>query len=211
MAQIGQHTSRMATLLGRLGKEMNGAVVEAMEHAGVKGVMNYGVSIPTIRQIARTEAIDHPFARFLYQQQVRELRMAALHIADPEAMTVGELPAWVDPVMPTLELYDELAFALLSRMYTPLVEEFCQQYLLKERPEYCYLVLMTLARLQEPLTEPLKELLRLRLPTLEQSAPLRAALSALFTLHYPSLSIELLPATPLGEAVKGEVKALFGE
>ena len=49
---MADHTSRMTALLGRLRREMNGAVVEAMERAGVKGMLNYGVSIPTIRAIA---------------------------------------------------------------------------------------------------------------------------------------------------------------
>ena len=100
---MADHTSRMTALLGRLRREMNGAVVEAMERAGVKGMLNYGVSIPTIRAIAAEAGQDHAFARFLWLQQVRELRMAALSIADPGSVTPDDLDFWLSGE-PTLEL-----------------------------------------------------------------------------------------------------------
>lgn len=211
MQEPRQHTSRMAALMGRLGREMNGAVVERMEQAGVKGVMNYGVSIPTIRQIAHNEPTDHSFARFLYEQQVRELRMVAIHLADPAALSLEELEEWINPPMPTRELYDELAFRLLSRMEEPLLEAFCERWLQAEMSDHSYLVLMTLARVKGPLETSLRGLLCQRLPLLGDEPSLRSALISLFEMHYGHLEWELLPATPLGEAVQRELQALFGE
>lgn len=211
MQESRQHTSRMAALMGRLGREMNGAVVERMEQAGVKGVMNYGVSIPTIRQIAHNEPTDHPFARFLYEQQVRELRMVAIHLADPAALSIEELGEWINPPMPTRELYDELAFRLLSRMERALLEAFCERWLQAEKSDHSYLVLMTLARVKGPLDSPLQRLLCQRLPLLGDEPSLRSALISLFEMHYGHLEWELLPTTPLGEAVRRELQALFGE
>ena len=46
-------TALMIRLLGRLKKEMNGAVAEAMQRRGLNYPLNYGVSVPTIRSIAR--------------------------------------------------------------------------------------------------------------------------------------------------------------
>ena len=45
-------TALMIRLLGRLKKEMNGAVAEAMQRRGLNYPLNYGVSVPTIRSIA---------------------------------------------------------------------------------------------------------------------------------------------------------------
>ena len=77
-------TSRMAALLGAFRRERNGAVADSMRFYGAPCGLNYGVSLPTLRKLARAETPDHDFARYLYLQAVRELRLAALHIARPE-------------------------------------------------------------------------------------------------------------------------------
>ncbi len=71
----------MVALLRELRRERNGAVADSMRYYGTPYGLNYGVSLPTLRRIARAETPDHGFARYLYLQDVRELRLAALHIA----------------------------------------------------------------------------------------------------------------------------------
>ena len=46
-------TQRMIGLLRRLKVEMNGAVVDAMRSRGLDYPLSYGVSVPTIREIAK--------------------------------------------------------------------------------------------------------------------------------------------------------------
>ena len=91
-------TSKMVALLGELRREMNGAVVDSMREKGIEYALSYGVSIPTIRALARQYAPDDELARLLYQQQVRELQLAALSIASPESVTEEELPFWAKAV-----------------------------------------------------------------------------------------------------------------
>ena len=69
--------------MGRVRREMNGAVSESMATHGQKYGLNYGVSVATIREIAATEQRDYDFAKYLYQQQVRELKLLACHLAEP--------------------------------------------------------------------------------------------------------------------------------
>ena len=137
----------MTALLGRLRREMNGAVVEALERAGVKGMLNYGVSIPTIRAIAAEAGQDHAFARFLWLQQVRELRMAALSIADPGSVTPDDLDFWLSGE-PTLELLDELALRLLSRCGGEVSQALSDRWLTEGSSQACYAALMALARIR---------------------------------------------------------------
>lgn len=139
------HTTRMAALLGRLRREMNGAVAESMQRSGDRYGLNYGVSIPTIRTIAATEGVDHDFARFLYQQDVRELRMAALSIASPAEVTVQHVDEWFSATMPE-ELAEELALRLLSRCSVAVLEVLGQQWLDDASPLKCYVALMALSR-----------------------------------------------------------------
>ena len=110
------NTQRMISLLGRVRKQMNGAVSESMATHGQQYGLNYGVSIATLREIAGGEAKDYTFAKYLYQQQVRELKICACHIADPKMVDTHEFPFWSRGIT-NAELAEELAFALLSKIY----------------------------------------------------------------------------------------------
>lgn len=105
----------MVALLGELRRERNGAVADAMCLCGKPYGLNYGVSLPTLRRIARAETSDHDFARYLYVQDVRELRLAALYIAQPERMTMDEAAFWAAGIINS-EVAEEASFALLSRV-----------------------------------------------------------------------------------------------
>lgn len=105
----------MVALLGELRRERNGAVADAMCLCGKPYGLNYGVSLPTLRRIARAETPDHDFARYLYVQDVRELRLAALYIAQPERVTADEAEFWAAGIVNS-EVAEEASFALLSRV-----------------------------------------------------------------------------------------------
>lgn len=105
----------MVALLGELRRERNGAVADAMCLCGKPYGLNYGVSLPTLRRIARAETPDHDFARYLYVQDVRELRLAALYIAQPERVTADEADFWAAGIINS-EVAEEASFALLSRV-----------------------------------------------------------------------------------------------
>ena len=107
-------TSRMVALLGELRREMNGAVVDSMREKGIEYALSYGVSIPTVRALARQYAPDEELARLLDQQQVRELQLAALSIAVPENVTIDELPFWAKAVT-TVEMAENVATVLIAR------------------------------------------------------------------------------------------------
>ncbi len=108
------HTSRMTALLGEIRRERNGAVTDSMRLVGRPYGLNYGVSLPTLRRLARAETPDHDFAEFLFRQDVRELRLAAFHIAEPDRLTPDDSAFWAAGI-DNNELAEEAAFALLSR------------------------------------------------------------------------------------------------
>ncbi len=110
------NTQRMISLLSRIRKQMNGAVSESMQRDGQKYGLNYGVSIATIREIVASEERDYDFAKYLYKQQVRELRLAACHLAEPAKVDTHEFPFWARGILNS-ELAEELAFALFSKIY----------------------------------------------------------------------------------------------
>lgn len=107
-------TSRMTALLGEMRRQRNGAVADSMGYRGRTYGLNYGVSLPTVRELARAEGRDDEYARLLWRQDVRELRLAALHVADPACLTAERAAEWAAGI-DTSELAEEAAFALLSQ------------------------------------------------------------------------------------------------
>lgn len=140
---MANNTSQMIALLGAMRKQMNGAVADAMYYYGADYGLNYGVSLPTVRQIAREQEKDHALALYLYKQQVRELRLAALHIAQAEAITMEELPTWAEGVINS-EIAEEMAFALLPN--TTIIPDIFTAWSESDNEFLVYATLMAAAR-----------------------------------------------------------------
>ena len=140
---MANNTSQMIALLGAMRKQMNGAVADAMYYYGADYGLNYGVSLPTVRQIAREQEKDHALALYLYKQQVRELRLAALHIAQAEAITMEELPTWAEGVINS-EIAEEMAFALLP--HTTILSDIFAAWSESDNEFLAYATLMAAAR-----------------------------------------------------------------
>lgn len=144
------NTPRMIELLGRLRKQMNGAVSESMATSGESYGLNYGVSVITVREIVATEERDYDFAKYLYRQQVRELRLAACHIADPKRVDTHEFPFWARGIR-NAELAEELAFALLSKIYD--INSLMGVWTTESNEMVAYAALMAASRNERTTTE----------------------------------------------------------
>lgn len=140
-------TSRMTQLLGAFRRERNGLVADTMHYDGARYGLNYGVSLPTMRQIVRGMERDHEFARFLYRQDVRCLQLAALHLADPAQLTDPEEFAFWWSGIRNSELAEEAAFALFGALPT-LPIRFMEQ--IEQAEGYpLYLLLMAASRAEQ--------------------------------------------------------------
>lgn len=136
--------------MGRVRKQMNGAVSESMASHGQNYGLNYGVSIATLREIAATETKDYAFAKYLYQQQVRELKLLATHLAEPERLDTHEFPFWSRGIA-NAELAEELAFALLSKIYD--INSLMGVWSTESNEMVAYAALMAAARNERTTTE----------------------------------------------------------
>ena len=138
----------MTALLGAFRRERNGAVADSMRYYGRAYGLNYGVSLPTLRRLARAEGTDPDFARYLYRQDVRELRLSAFHIADPMRLTPDDFAFWGDGLLNS-EMAEEGAFALLSR--SAVLDAWFEAWITPESGWLRqYAVLMAAARSAEP-------------------------------------------------------------
>ena len=102
-------------LLYRLRKEMNGAALDTMRYFGADYGRNYGVQIYAIRNLAREIGTDHDLAKSFYTENIREVRLVALWIADAEQVSVADFDFWASGIINS-EVAEQAAMALLSRI-----------------------------------------------------------------------------------------------
>lgn len=135
--------TRMTALLSELRRERNGAVADAMTVVGRPCGLNLGVSIPTIRAVAAAESRDHEFAEYLYRQDVRELRIAALCLAEPEKLSAAEFGLWGAGIVNS-EIAEQAAMLLFSR--SECTDELVAEWGACEDALRVYCALMSAAR-----------------------------------------------------------------
>lgn len=136
-------TQQMIELLGNLRREMNGAVADSMYYSGKRYGLNYGVSIPTIRSIARNVQPDMSLATYLLTQQVRELQLAALHIVPVEELTADDATS-LEQHITNSELAEEASFALFGKCRC--VNLLCERWMDSGDEQLTYCALLSAAR-----------------------------------------------------------------
>ncbi len=69
--------------------------IEGMAKYGITPEKTYGVSIPNLRKIAKGIGTDHEVAQRLWASGIREARILASMIDDPEMVTEEQMESWV--------------------------------------------------------------------------------------------------------------------
>ena len=72
----------------------SGEVAENMRMAGIIYKVNYGVPIPELKELAKPYKGDHDLALELYAEDIRECKILASLIADPERLTGEQIDEW---------------------------------------------------------------------------------------------------------------------
>ncbi len=133
------NTLRFSKLLGECRRQMNGAVAGSMRYYGADYGLNYGVSLPTVRSLALAEGKDHAFAKYLYLQHVREIRLASFHIAVAAEITQDELDFWAQGIINS-EVAEEASFALFQHV------NIVTEWLDSEKELLIYTALLSIAK-----------------------------------------------------------------
>ena len=130
-------------LLYRLRKEMNGAALDTMRYFGEDYERNYGVQIYAIRNLAREIGSDHELATYFYTQNIREVRLVALWIADAGKVSVADFPFWASGIINS-EVAEQASHALLSRIEP--VAALLAEWSTSENALLAYCALLSAAR-----------------------------------------------------------------
>lgn len=113
--ETARTTALKKEILGEIRRETNGAVVGAMsERIGGEPFFSYGVSAVAIKSIAKRYYPDHELAAALFDTQIRELKLAAVYIEDPEAVSPEQMERWAADFV-SLELSEHCANMLFFK------------------------------------------------------------------------------------------------
>ncbi|MDD2277588.1 MAG: DNA alkylation repair protein [Bacteroidales bacterium] len=75
-------------------RHMNGPVSETLTQHGFRYKVNYGVSVPELKNIARQYTGNHELALTLYEEDIRECKLIASMIDDPKKVTGEQIDDW---------------------------------------------------------------------------------------------------------------------
>ena len=86
---------KLAQLIIEFRTLQNGIVVEAMERRGICYHQNFGLSVRQIKKVAEAYSPDQDFAEFLFDEEIREAKISAFLIAEPEKITPEKTKHWI--------------------------------------------------------------------------------------------------------------------
>lgn len=132
---------------------MNGVVSSSMRDKGMDYKMNFGVSVPKIKEIASQYEPSESLASLLWEQDVRELKIMATLLYPADAFTAEAANRWVSELK-HLEIAEQLVANLLPKL--PFAEALATQWITDTREFVSvtgYLLLARLCTLGNQLTD----------------------------------------------------------
>jgi 3-methyladenine DNA glycosylase AlkD len=88
--------------------------LEGMAQFGIIGEGRLGVSIPSLRRLARSIGKNHPLADRLWRSRIPDAMILAAFIGEPEKLTSRQMDAWVKTIM-SWDVCDQVCSNLFDR------------------------------------------------------------------------------------------------
>ena len=98
---------------------MDGAVAQSMREKGLDYHLNWGATLPRLRQKADELGKNYDLAIALWKENVRECKILATMIMPPEVVLSEVIDIWMEQT-PTVEIAEQAAFNLYQYLpYAP--------------------------------------------------------------------------------------------
>jgi len=101
-------------ILSKIKPLQNGEVVNSMQKRGVDYKVNFGVSIPLLREMASNYVKNHLLALKLWNKQWRETMILATLLEEPSEVTENQIDFWVKSFY-SVEIAEQAAMNLFSK------------------------------------------------------------------------------------------------
>ena len=115
---------------------MDGAVAQSMRDKGVNYHLNWGATLPRLREMADEIGPDYDLAIALWKEDVRECKILATMLMPADKMLPEVVDIWMDQI-PSQEIAEQVSFNLWQHL--PYAPEKAYQWLASEREydQYC--------------------------------------------------------------------------
>ncbi len=126
-----QQDDRYDIIMRHLASLSDPAAAQGMARYGINPHNTYGISIPTLRKIAKDAGRDHHLARKLWRSGTHEARILAAFIDDPRQVTREQMDRWVKD-FDSWDVCDQVCGNLFDR--TPFAYEKAVEWSGREEP-----------------------------------------------------------------------------
>ena len=159
---------------------MDGSVAASMRTKGVDYKLNWGATLPRLREKAEEIGKNYDLAIALWKENVRECKILATMIMPPNEVLPEVIDIWMEQT-PTQEIAEQAAFNLYQ--YLPYAPEKAYTWMASSEPLYQLCGFHIVARLfmngQEPNERGINEFIDQAIVALQgESLPVRKAATA---------------------------------
>ena len=159
---------------------MDGAVAQSMRNKGVDYKLNWGATLPRLREKADEIGKSHDLAIALWKENVRECKILATMVMPADVVLPEVIDIWMEQ-MPTQEIAEQAAFNLFQ--YLPYAPEKAYTWMASDKELYQLCGFHILSRLfmnkQEPNERGINEFIDQAIVALQEgSIPVRKAAMA---------------------------------
>ena len=179
---------------------MDGAVAKSMRDKGLDYKLNWGATLPRLREMANELGKDYDFAIALWKEDVRECKILATMVMPADRMLSEVCDIWMEQI-PSQELAEQAAFNLWQHL--PYASEKAFQWIACEKEYYQLCGFHVLTRLfmngQEPNERGINEFLDQALSALQGPYPCvrKAAMQSVIRLSGLGLMYERMVKSAL--------------
>jgi 3-methyladenine DNA glycosylase AlkD len=159
---------------------MDGAVAQSMRNKGVDYKLNWGATLPRLREKADEIGKNYDLAIALWKENVRECKILATMVMPADVVLPEVIDIWMEQ-MPTQEIVEQAAFNLFQ--YLPYAPEKAYTWMASDKELYQLCGFHILSRLfmnkQEPNERGINEFIDQAIVALQESSiPVRKAAMA---------------------------------
>ena len=101
-------------LISEMRRKADPRAVEGMARFGISSKDTLGLSIPTIRGMAKKTGTDHQLAQALWRSGIHEARILAAFVDDPSLVTEPQMEKWVSE-FDSWDVCDQVCSGLFDR------------------------------------------------------------------------------------------------
>ncbi len=169
---------------------MDGATAASMREKGLKYKLNWGATLPRLREKADEIGMDYELAIGLWKENVRECKILATMIMPPKRMLPEVADIWMEQT-PTVEIAEQAAFNLYQHLDYAADKAFQWLASSDDLPQICgfHVLSRLFMKGNEPNERDINEFVDQALAALQSANPVLRKAAMQSMIHFASLGL----------------------